>query len=127
MGQSSDVIERFCKSWSTLDIEQIMSFFADDAVYINIPIDPANEGVEAIRKTIEGFVAMASEIEFVVKHQTENAQGVVMNERVDRFHMKADGRWVELPVMGVFELADGKITAWRDYFDMAAFAGQTGG
>ena len=32
-------------------------------------------------------------------------------------------RTVSLPVMGVFELADGKITAWRDYFDMAQFTG----
>jgi limonene-1,2-epoxide hydrolase len=28
---------------------------------------------------------------------------------------------VELPVMGIFEVHDGKITAWRDYFDMATW------
>ena len=26
---------------------------------------------------------------------------------------------IPLPVTGVFELVDGKIAAWRDYFDMA--------
>jgi len=26
-------------------------------------------------------------------------------------------------VAGVFEVADGRIKAWRDYFDMAAFLG----
>jgi len=26
-------------------------------------------------------------------------------------------------VMGAFEIADGKIKAWRDYFDMAQFTG----
>ena len=30
------------------------------------------------------------------------------------------GNTVELPVTGVFEVVDGKITAWRDYFDMSA-------
>jgi len=31
---------------------------------------------------------------------------------------------VELPVMGVFEIApDGRIAAWRDYFDMGQFSG----
>ena len=40
-------------------------------------------------------------------------------ERVDRFLM--NGRWVELKVMGAFELRDGKISAWRDYFDMGQF------
>ena len=127
MSQHDELIERFMKSWSTLDIDEIMSFFAEDAVYTNIPIDPPSEGVAAIRQTIEGFVGMASEIEFVVSHQTENAQGVVMNERIDRFHLKANGNWLELPVMGVFEVADGKIKAWRDYFDMAGFSAQMGG
>ncbi|MEV6136833.1 limonene-1,2-epoxide hydrolase family protein [Nocardia sp. NPDC051990] len=30
------------------------------------------------------------------------------------------GKGTPLPAMGVFEVADGVITAWRDYFDMAA-------
>ena len=43
-----------------------------------------------------------------------------MNERTDILVM--DGKRVELPVMGVFELEGGKIRGWRDYFDMSAFA-----
>jgi limonene-1,2-epoxide hydrolase len=121
------VIDDFVAAWTNLDIDKLMSFFTPDAVYINMPIEPANEGTEAIRKTIEGFVVMADEIEFVVHNQAENSQGVVMNERTDRFHMKADGRWVEARVMGIFELEGGKIKAWRDYFDMAGFTGQMGG
>lgn len=30
---------------------------------------------------------------------------------------------VDLPCLGVFEMEDGKIKVWRDYFDMATFAG----
>ena len=41
---------------------------------------------------------------------------VVMTERVDVF--KLPGKSFELPVMGTFEVTDGKISAWRDYFDM---------
>jgi limonene-1,2-epoxide hydrolase len=29
------------------------------------------------------------------------------------------GRWATLPVAGVFEIHDGKISLWRDYFDKA--------
>jgi limonene-1,2-epoxide hydrolase len=29
--------------------------------------------------------------------------------------------------MGTFEVHDGKITAWRDYFDMNQFMGQLSG
>ena len=122
MSQNTDLIDRFVAAWMSMDVDEIMSFFTDDAVYVNIPIDPPNEGVEAIRKAIEGFVGMSTKIEFLVKHATENDQGVVMNERVDRFEI--GGKWVEAPVMGIFEIEGGKIKAWRDYFDMAGFQGQ---
>ena len=49
----------------------------------------------------------------------DNNAGVVINERVDRFNM--GGRWVELPLAGVFEIKNGKIALWRDYFDLATF------
>ena len=38
------------------------------------------------------------------------------------FFTFTDGRNVALPVMGAFEVADGTITAWRDYFDPASHA-----
>jgi limonene-1,2-epoxide hydrolase len=69
---------------------------------------------------------MSEAIEFVVHHSTENpATGVVMNERTDRFKM--GDKWVEAKVMGVFELKDGKITAWRDYFDLGQFTSAMSG
>jgi limonene-1,2-epoxide hydrolase len=39
-------------------------------------------------------------------------------ERLDR-HLAGHG-WFELPVTGVMEVENGRITYWRDYFDMAA-------
>jgi limonene-1,2-epoxide hydrolase len=42
-----------------------------------------------------------------------------MNERIDRFVM--NGKPVALPVSGVFEVVDGKISFWRDYFDKGMF------
>jgi limonene-1,2-epoxide hydrolase len=32
---------------------------------------------------------------------------------------RKDGDDIPLPVTGVFEVVDGRIVAWRDYFDMA--------
>jgi limonene-1,2-epoxide hydrolase len=115
VSQNTDLIDRFVAAWKRLDVDEIMDFFSDDAVYTNIPIDPPNEGKEAIRKTIEGFVGMATAIEFVVHGSAENpAKGLVMNERTDRF--RVGDKWIEARVMGVFELRGGKIAAWRDYF-----------
>jgi limonene-1,2-epoxide hydrolase len=49
---------------------------------------------------------------------------VVMTERVDVFNLP--GKSFELPVMGTFEIRDGKISAWRDYFDMNQFTSRIG-
>ena len=41
---------------------------------------------------------------------------MLLTERIDTFHV---GEVVApLPVMGTFEIRDGKISAWRDYFDL---------
>ena len=127
MAGNSAIIDDFMAAWGAMDLDRIMSFFDTDAVYINMPMDPPNRGLEAIRAMIGGFLGMAQAVEFVVHHQAENtATGVVMNERTDRFHLQ-DGRWAALRVMGVFELRGGKILAWRDYFDLAEVQRELGG
>ena len=44
-----------------------------------------------------------------------------MNERTD--HITRDGKTTALPLMGVFEVRDGKIALWKDYFDVGMLAG----
>ena len=48
-----------------------------------------------------------------------SAGDVVIAERVDR--TVANGKPVDLPCCGVFELREGKIAVWRDYFDMGTY------
>lgn len=115
-----DVVRRFCDAWSALDIDTLMAFFTDDAVYHNIPIAPVT-GRDAIRATIEGFASGAERIEFKVVAAFGEGD-TVFTERVDVFTMP--GATVELPVAGVFELRDGRIAAWRDYFDLNQFMSQ---
>ena len=47
-----------------------------------------------------------------------------MTERVDVF--KLPHKSFELPVMWTFEISDGKIKAWRDYFDTNQFNNRMG-
>jgi limonene-1,2-epoxide hydrolase len=119
--EAESIVTEFCKAWARLNIDQVMDFFTDDAVYHNIPMKPA-VGKAAIRKTIEGLLKGTTWLEFKIVH-TASSNGVVMNERVDSFETK--GKRMSLPVMGVFETtANGKIKGWRDYFDMKMFADQ---
>ena len=119
---SADIISDFCACWAERDLDKLMGFFTDDAIYHNIPMDPPNVGKDAIRAIIETFTSAPDSIDFAVHHQAENADGVVMNERTDTF-MFGDAS-VALRVMGVFELTDGKISHWRDYFDMNQYLSQ---
>ena len=61
------------------------------------------------------LLASAESSEWVV-HREVASDDLVMNERTDRFLV--NGNWIELPVAGVFELRDGRIALWRDYFDL---------
>jgi limonene-1,2-epoxide hydrolase len=117
-------VRDFVAAWRRNDVDELMSFIAPDCLYHNIPMEPV-KGAAAIRVALSGFSKMASEAEWVLHQIAENDQGVVLTERTDRF--KVGGKWVELPVMGTFELRDGLITAWRDYFDLQQFTKQLPG
>ena len=118
-----DLVRNFCAAWGAGDLDALLDYFTDDAVYHNMPIDPV-AGKDAIRATIEGFTAGVDKIEFRVHHIVADGN-IVMTERTDAFF--AGERTIELPVMGTFEVADGKIAAWRDYFDLNQFMSQLSG
>ena len=113
----ADVVRRFCAAWSDGDLDAILGYFTSDAVYHNIPLDPV-KGVDAIRATIAGFTGGVDKIDFRVVNLAADSD-VVLTERVDVF--VTGDRSIELPVMGTFEVRDGKIAAWRDYFDLNQF------
>lgn len=127
------LVTQFCAEWIEPDPAKIAEYFAEDAVYHNIPMEPVI-GRDAIREFVAGFIAAFGGIDFRVHRQVtdggqspnaEESSGVVMNERIDVFTL--NGIVVELPVVGVFEITDGKITTWRDYFDMAPIQAAAGG
>src|SRR5688572_6840985 len=117
------VVREFCEAWSRRNVDELLHFFTDDAVYHNMPMD-AVQGRDAIRNMLGLFVPGSEAISFEIVHMASSGN-VVHTERVDTFQM--GDKHVVLPVAGVFELREGKIAAWRDYFDMGAWTGQTAG
>ncbi|HEY1739405.1 MAG TPA: limonene-1,2-epoxide hydrolase family protein [Acidimicrobiia bacterium] len=118
----TDTVRDFCAAWTRLDIDELLGYFTPDAVYHNIPVDPV-VGVDAIRAMMAMFTTGVERIEFRVKNLATTGN-VVMTERVDVFVQPE--RTIELPVMGTFEVVDGKIAAWRDYFDLNQYMTQAG-
>ena len=124
MSDNSATVMDFVNCWNAMDLDRIMSYIAPDCFYHNIPMEPA-VGREAILAMLRGFLDMSERIDFTVHNIAETSEGVVLTERSDRFYI--GDRWIAIPVMGTFELSEGKITSWRDYFDLAQFQSQMAG
>ena len=127
MDSPIQVVRRFCAAWSAnMGPVELAAFFTDDAVYHNVPLAPVT-GRKAIFDTIATFVRPGppgiERIEFRIMNIAADGR-VVMTERVDVFTLP--DKSFELPVMGTFEVTDGKISAWRDYFDMNQFTSRMG-
>ncbi len=118
---NTDTVREFIRRWEARDVDGILAMFSDAPFYHNIPMEPLTSQ-ESIRKFIEPFLGPVTAVEWEVKFIAEDADGVVLTERVDTFAF--GDKKISLPVMGTFELADGKIARWRDYFDLAEFERQ---
>jgi len=115
-----EVVQAFCDAIATGDLDPVIEFFTDDAVYHNIPLDPV-VGPAAIRATIEGFTGAVDGLEFKILAIAASGT-TVLTERIDIFTFPSSS--IDLPVMGAFEVRDDKISAWRDYFDLNQFMSQ---
>ncbi|MDT5100855.1 MAG: limonene,2-epoxide hydrolase [Mycobacterium sp.] len=120
---ADDLVTEFCAKWATPDPEELAGYFTEDAVYHNIPMEPV-QGRDAIEQFIAGFVVGFDGIDFQVHRQVSDGD-LVMNERTDVMRRKG-GEPIPLPVTGVFEIENGRIKAWRDYFDMATITSAFG-
>jgi limonene-1,2-epoxide hydrolase len=120
---ADQTVTAFCDALTKSDLNGAMKLIAEDCVYHNIPLDPV-KGAAAIRGALEGFVQMLGTIEIDTKLQIAVGD-TVMNERIDSFSPPGKARF-GLPVAGVFEVKNGKIVAWRDYFDVRQFTNGTG-
>ncbi len=116
------IVSDLFAAWTRLDLDGIMSYFAEDGVWDNVPMSPA-KGQAAIREMTHGFLKDTDTFSAEIK-RTVHEGNVVFNERVDTIVMK-NGKKAAIPVAGMFELNDaGKIKVWRDYFDLATFTKQ---
>ena len=83
-------------------------------MYHSMPLSPI-VGKEAIAAWVRKFEDVAPG-RLEVRNQVATDH-VVMNERTD--HIVLNGHPVTLPIAGVFEIHEGRIRAWREYFDLA--------
>ncbi len=109
------VVRDFLGAIERLDVDEAMTLLDADVVYQNVPLPPAR-GARAVQKQLRWLAKYGSWFE--ARIHTVAADGPnVLTERTDVLVL---GRVrAEFWVCGTFEVRDGRIVLWRDYFDFA--------
>lgn len=110
-----ETAKAFIAAIEKMDFDAALKLVAPDCEYTNLPMGTAR-GPEGVRATLEPFFAPVLENKFNVLRIAADGP-IVFVERLDQ-HRLSSG-WFDLPVSGVLEVRDGKITVWREYFDLA--------
>ncbi len=122
--QHKKTVKGFCEAWENFDIDGVLGLMSEDAVYHNMPMEPL-VGQEQIRGFLAAFLGAASACRFEILTIVADEQRVV-TERLDSFELGGN-TLSELPVLGLFEFnASGKITSWREYFDLKTWVDKGG-
>jgi limonene-1,2-epoxide hydrolase len=112
-----EAVRKLCARWAWLSEKEFAELIAPDCIYYDVPFPKAKAiGPQAAHAKLSSM-----QKDFEIKLEVTSIVGdanTVMAERVEHFRNKTNAvEPCELPVVGVFELADGKIKAWRDYWD----------
>lgn len=119
MKSNADIVREFIEHWSELDASALTAYFAEDGCYYNMPFQPV-QGKAAIEAFITEFIKTWTQTEWEIVNLVESGD-VVFCERVDKTQSTLGN--VDLPCVGVFEMENGKIREWRDYFDLQTYMG----
>jgi limonene-1,2-epoxide hydrolase len=112
---SIEVVEAFLRSLERFDIDRASELLHPDVTYQNVPLPPA-KGKAATVKQLRFLEKRCSGFQARI-HNIAADGDVVLTERTDVIEV---GRFrPEFWVCGTFEVRDGQVVFWRDYFDYA--------
>jgi limonene-1,2-epoxide hydrolase len=112
--QKLATVQKMIDAWNTRNWQQVYALFAADGVLESMMLPTPTVGREAISERIGALAKDISRIELRIRHMGV-ADGVVFIERVDDFVYR--GKHGAVPVVGVVEVEQGRVKAWREYYD----------
>lgn len=116
MNRPAQLVERFLAAIAARDIDAVMTHFAPDATWQNVPHPPA-VGHAGIAAMLGPILGRSTEVRWdIVSASYDGTRAWI--ERIDRFWI--DGTEYAVRCNGVFETAPeaGVITEVRDYVDL---------
>ena len=117
-----DTVLGLWRALSARDWESVKSFLSDDCIYADMPVGPtlAARGPEDIVKRLKvGLEPLAS---------YTNQDGLLLTNGSDVMYEHSEtwtwqtGETAQLPFVSVHKVSDGKVTVWKDYWDLGAIA-----
>jgi limonene-1,2-epoxide hydrolase len=113
--QKLSTVRQMIDAWNQRNWQQVYDLFAEDGALQSMMLPPT-VGRAAIQQRIGALAKGIESIELRVKH-IGIIDGVVFIERVDDFVYR--GKHGECPLVGVVEVENGRVKAWREYYDRA--------
>jgi limonene-1,2-epoxide hydrolase len=117
MLSDTEIVEAFFEAIYRLDFDAAVEFLTEDASYHDLPLptDPT-VGKAAIRHKLEFMIASGvTGMDYAIRHIL-GGEDTVLVERTETWHFPS-GAAPTLRVMCAIELDDGKIAAWREYWN----------
>ncbi|HJM29340.1 MAG: limonene-1,2-epoxide hydrolase family protein [Acidimicrobiales bacterium] len=118
--EPEQIVTKFIDYINEMNLEQAVSLLSENCEYDNVPMGKVF-GRDAIHQQLMPMMDRCEQIEWITRKQTSTGK-TVMNERLDKF-LWPHG-WVEMPCAGIFEIDNGEIALWRDYFDLPTYINQ---
>ena len=100
---------------------KIRELFTDATVWVQ-PGLPTTTGADEAIAIVQSWGAGFASYEVEVRH-IASTDDAVLAERFETFKHADGSVFLALPVVGVAEFLDGKITVWREFYDTAAIPG----
>jgi limonene-1,2-epoxide hydrolase len=115
-----ETVHAFLDAAAVKDFETALKYIGPNCEYHNMMMDKV-VGPASVKAALEPFFGPTLENELRILRETADGP-IVFTERLDRHLM--DSGWVELPVTGIWEVHDGLITLWHEYFDLQTIMSQ---
>ena len=116
MGDISATVYGLWQALSRRDWDAVQTFLSDDCIYVDMPLGPtgaARGPADIVKRLKVGLEPLAGYV---------NHDGLLVTNGIDAMYEHSEtwnsGETAALPFVTVHRIIDGKVTLWKDYWDM---------
>jgi len=121
-------IEQLFAAWNSHNPDYVVASFTEDIVYEDVPAGHISRGCNEVRKWAEGAFAVIENFKFeIVSSFSQNGRGVTewVWSGTDKGLFKT-GKNFSVRGVSVFEVRKGKISRYKEFYDVATIMRQVG-